>query len=262
MATASSLRGIPVVILLFALLTAGCAAPRTSLIARGGIFQVDGGIGASQGPVSGVSTADDLGLESVFAFQPRIDVDWDDWHLSASGFDVESSGTGAADARFEWNGRVIESGVATESTLGLRLITTDVAWDPIPWEFMDIGIGVGLGYLWYDAYVLAEEVPVGIGIDQSTPMGYLLLRLAKQMPDWGVILRLAGVSASWENDEITYYEADLMGSIRLWGDAESVRGDLILGYRYLYAEYIYSSSYSFETDPTLQGPYIGFAVVF
>ena len=67
----------------------------------------------------------------------------------------------------------------------------------------------------------------------------------------------------FENDEVTYYEADLMGNLRLVGRPDDVHGDLILGYRYLHAEYIYTSSdYRFEMDPTFQGPYVGLSLVF
>jgi hypothetical protein len=227
-------------------------------------MDLSGDLGASQGPLSGQASAADLGLDSTVAFQPRVDIDWKAWHLSVNGLAVDYRGEGVAGARLQGpGGNVIERGVDVDSEVAISLVAADFAYDPIPWDWMDIGIGAGVGAIRFRAEVTAQAAPVTVGIDESVPMGYLLLRLAKTARDWKAVLRLAGISASFENDEVRYFEADLMGAIRLFGEPAEVRGDLVLGYRYLSAEYEErSGNYRFETDPTVQGPYVGFGLVF
>ena len=260
----TALRGIPALILL-GLLAIGCTTPTATVILRGGPMSLSGDFGASQGPVSARASADALGLDSAeVTFQPRVDVDWSAWHLSASGFGAKYRGDGVADARLEGpGGGAIEDGVKVDSEVDVSMISADFAYDLIPWDWMDIGIGAGLGALAFRAEVSAKNAPVTAGIDESTPMGYLLLRLAKTTRDFKVVLRLAGISASFENDEVRYFDADLMGAVRLFGEPATLQGDLVLGYRYLKAEYDHrSGSYRFETDPTIQGPYLGLGLVF
>jgi len=228
-------------------------------------MSLSGDFGVSQGAGSAGASADALGLDSAAtALQPRIDVDWKAWHLSATAFSVKYRGDGVADARLEGPGDgAIEAGVKVDSEVDLAMITAEFAYDVIPWDWMDIGIGAGVGALDFRAEFTAKNTPVTVGIDESTPMGYLLLRLAKQTRDVKVVLRVAGISASFENDKVRYFEADLMGAVRLFGEPATVQGDLVLGYRYLRAEYEYrSGNYRFEVEPTVHGPYLGFGLVF
>ena len=260
-------QGLPrgILVLLLALMMSSCATPTVRAVLRGGPVELDGDLGAAQGAVSGHATADALGLDSEFALQPRVDVDWSAWHLSAEGFDVGFGGAGVADARLETpGGRPIEAGVAVDSEVDISLVTADFAYDVIPWDWMDIGVGAGLGWLHFRAMVAAKANPsVRAGIDENTPLGYLLLRLAKRAGDFGAVLRLRGIAAGSADTEVRYLEADLMGTWRVLGSPEALRGEIVLGYRYIAGDYEYrDGDYRFETELAIHGPYAGIALVF
>jgi hypothetical protein len=257
---------LPVVVLVALGGLAACGIPRVKPMARVGVLDIEGDIEVRNrsGSARGASDADDLGLDEETVFQPRLDVDWGPVHLSAEGFGVDYSGRGEAEAQLAFGGTVISRGTKLDTDLSGDFVTGSVVVDPFPIPTVDLGIGLGVGYLAYDLEFDSREAPVRLEIDDELPFAFLVFRAAAQFGSFAFLGTARGLSLEWEDDDITYYEIDVSARYRPFGDDEGVlEGYVAVGYRYLSIDYSYEpSDGKLELDVDLSGPYLALELWF
>lgn len=263
---ARRLGGLTIVLALAAFLGA-CSTPHVTPAARGGVMYIDGDIAVndSGGRAGARSSADDLGLDEEFAFQPKVDVDWGGIHVSANATWFDYSGNGTAEGALQFGNDEISADADVRTDLQAQLYEAYVVFDILPLgDLVDVGIGAGGGAIYYDLEFEAKGTSARIHIDDWLPLGFVIVRVAADLGAVKLLGTASGITFDYDDDDATFFELDLSGRYRLFGDEGPVEGHVILGFRYLYLDYEWSpSSGTLEIDDlALYGPYLGFDLRF
>lgn len=256
-----------IIVFLSALLLASCGMPRIGPMARVGNLDIDGDLtlkgGAGPLAIRSSTSASSLGLDDETVFQPRVDVDWDDLHLTMNGFQTEYSGDGAVQSTLSLGGQIINIGTPVRSDWDIGFYTVQAMYDILPIEVVDVGIGGGVGYLEYDVDIQSKTSSSFIASDDELPFAFLSLRAAKEFGPFEAIGILNGLGIELGDEDFTYYEADVSASYRLFG-GDKRQGHVVLGYRLLSMDYEYKDrGRKVKVDDVeLKGPYIAFKLYF
>ncbi len=263
---ARRLGGLTVVLVLTALLGA-CSTPHVTPAARGGLMFIDGdvGVGDSGGRVGARSSADDLGLDEEFTFQPKVDLDWGGIHASVNATWLDYSGDGTAEGEIRFGGNVISADTDVRTDLKADLYEAYIVFDILPLgDVIDLGIGAGGGAIYYEVEFESRDASARVHLDDWLPLGFVMVRVAADLGALKLLGTASGVTFDIDDDDATFFEADLSGRYRLFGEDGPVEGHLILGFRYLYLDYEWSpSSGTLHIDNlSVYGPYLGVDIRF
>jgi hypothetical protein len=247
---------------LLALAVLGCTTPEVGLVPRVGNLDIEGDFGTSIG--SGVlvskTSASSLGLDDETAFQPRIDLDWTDLHLSVNATNVEYSGDGVVQRTLNLPGLQLTGGTPVSTDWEFGLYTASLVYDIIPTEAIDIGVGAGVGWLDYD--ITAESSSARSSTDDNLPFAYLTARIAKEIGRFAFLAQLSGAGVEWDDEDLSYYEFDLSAAFSLF-ETKKTEGSVLVGYRLIGVDYEWEDGGSkIEADAEFDGPYIGFMLRF
>jgi hypothetical protein len=259
-----------VVALTLALLLTGAsalhAAPRITPGLRVSILDIDGQFGAigSGGVLDLGSSASALGLDSETIFQPQVDFDWKKWHLWLIGFKADYSGSGTAEANIQLgNLPPITAGTPVRTDAGFSYITANLIYDIIPTDVVEVGLGLGGGLVDYDLAFQSELSPLRIATDSTLPFAFPILRIAKAFGRFGLLGTIGGIAVNYSGNDISYLQADVSASYRLFGEEKKLQGLVTLGYQYFRMDYEYEDQGGTGIiDVTLEGPYLGFFLSF
>ena len=73
---------------------------------------------------------------------------------------------------------------------------------------------------------------------------------------------VSGASVDWDDEDLSYYDVDVFAAYSLFG-GDRLSGDIMLGYRAVGVDYEYThDGGKVHTDIDLDGPYLGFKLVF
>jgi hypothetical protein len=255
-------------------LVSGCSAPsRYHVGPMLGYYDIEGDVSATSGTsgiqVEGDTTADEMGLDSEVGVAPSFKAEWDDFIVGLSGLYVNYSGDGTARETLSvGNGPGIQAGSDISSDVTLWYLAVEGMYRVLkPDDFMELGVGLGLGAAEYALDIKGQGALGGrIKTDGVIPFGYLTAMLAKDLGRFRLQVVGRGVSVHLTGDDvedIEFLEADGSASYILWGEDQDTQGRVVLGYRYLKVKY--SEDYgtgSLAVDAHINGPYLGFVVVF
>jgi hypothetical protein len=234
---------------------------------RGGYMELDGDVSAA-GPnrsVSGNASVGSLGVDDPeFILMPEIDLDWGPWHLAFDGFTHKFSGHGDAGARLKIPGQpAIEEGVNVDTDFSVTYVTGEVTYDFVPTDYLAVGPGIGVGWISYDIDIDAENGAGRVSLDDGFPMAYPMLRAAVDLDDFSFLGTLGGISVSFDDEDITYLEADVRAAWKFTGELAGTYGLIVFGYRYIDVDYEFEDhGGDVEVDVDLSGPYVGVAISF
>jgi hypothetical protein len=249
-------------------LLAACSAPRVQAEVGIGALDIGGEVSTSassgNASLSASSDADSLGLGREAVLLTAVRADWEDWHLTLAGLGADYSGNGTAQGRLQVGDQVIRSGEPVRTDLGFGLLTFDAYYDIVPVEFMDIGVGAGIGLLDYDLDFESSRTGARVRAAGNLPIGYIGLRLGKEWERLALLGRVNGFAISLEAEDVSFFEADLRGSYLVIGQPGGLSAAVAIGWRYLRADYEPTGSgFRLEIQGlTLNGPYAGIAIVF
>jgi hypothetical protein len=253
-------------ILLLTCVSALHAGPRIKPGLRVSLLGIDGQFGAttSGGGLGIGSSADALGLDTETIFQPQVDFDWEKWHLWLIGFKADYSGSGTAEATIQLgNLPPITAGTPVQSDVGFTYITANLIYDIIPTDVVEIGIGLGGGVVDYELAFQSEISPLRVTTGNTLPFAYLLLRIGKEFGRFGLLGSVGGISVEFSGHDISYLQADVSASYRIFGEEDKLQGHVALGYQYFRMDYEYEDQGGIGIiDVTLDGPYLAFALSF
>jgi len=248
------------------LLTAvGCSAPQISPSVRVGTLNIDGDLDFKAGAgvqLTTSTTADDLGLDYDTVVHPRVDLDWEKLHLSAEGFQLDYDGDGVLNNSLSWKGHTIAAQSPVASQWELGFYRAHLTYDLISSEFLNLGIGGGAGMIYYDLEISSKATSARASADSNMPFGFLTLRAATEIADFDAQALISGLGVSLENEEISYFDAEMNIGYRLFA-AESLEGRLKVGYRFINVQYEFEDAgRDVELDVDFTGPFIEFCVTF
>ena len=103
----------------------GCTAPRISAIPRAIWLDIDGDLGASgrDGPISGTTDMDDLGLDDTVGFIPKVELAWGPMHVGLTGLLAGFEGDGEATADLKLGNNEIEVGTDVETEVAFGAVS-------------------------------------------------------------------------------------------------------------------------------------------
>jgi hypothetical protein len=239
---------------------AACSAPTVALDARYGEYGVDGSLLiADSGTFSATNDLETLGLgeeEATTSFSGQFK--WGAPHLYVSTQESEFSGTGVLEADLVTDFGTITAGSAVDSKMDFGLTSAILTFDiiPGPWE---LGLGVGVSMISIDAEFQDLTSSEFVETDETLPVPGVALSLGVGLGPIDLQLIASGVTASVEDGEVTYYDADLMGR---W-DFGRFGGSLLFGWK----EADYDIEYDDGTDQVAldmnySGPYVGLRISF
>lgn len=251
-------------LLLAILLSAGCSLPRFAVTPRAGYMKLDGDVTLNTGPVQVTGSASDLGVDDgEVVWQPRIDVDWDDLHVTAHGIWHEFSGSGTADVTADVGGHRVKFDAPARTHFDFGIYAVEAAYDIIPTDFIDVGLGLGAGMVEYDIRISSPVQNASVEADDQLPFGYVMARVAKDLWRFNFLVNLRGLTLKLDDDEMTYGDVDASVSFSLFGPDSRFDGKLVVGYRYIYVDYEYTNGTDVDVDNvTLKGPFLGLTISF
>jgi hypothetical protein len=236
------------------------AVPTVALTPRVGPSYVDGEIGASSAG-AGSTSADSFGLdEDPGVLAPRIDASWVGLDAWASWFDARFAGSGVTEDQIDLGGAVLGSGEPTDADVEILLGTSGLVYDFVPGDAVDLGLGLGLGYVDFDARFDSQLSATSVRASQAFELPLLAGRAAFSSGDFCLSLVAAGLSTNANGDDLSVLDADLM--LR-WSflAAGPMQGSIVVGYRATSVAARYDDGGStVEAELSFQGPYAGLSL--
>jgi hypothetical protein len=245
-------------------LAAGCSTPKITPMVRVAQLEIDGDLDfkAGGGLLTSSTTASQLGLDDETVIQPRIDLDWEKLHLGVEGFQTHYEGDGTLSNTLNFGGNTIPFNAPVSSDWDLDLYRTFLVYDVLPWDFMDVGIGGGLGYIKYDAKIRSQLTGAWVASDSDLPFAFLTARLNKDIDRFSLQALVSGVSADLEDDDLSYFDAEAQASFLLFSK-DNLAGRIMVGYRFVKVVYEWEdNNRDVELDADFKGPFLGFALRF
>jgi hypothetical protein len=241
---------------------AACSAPRVGGQVVAAYLELDGDVGTRRGPLSTDNSADALGLDDPETVAvPRVTLDWDPLHVWVEGLQTEYDGTGVAEATLDLGGPVITVGEPVASDFDLGLYQARFVWDFVPDPLLDLGIGVGVGYLDYEITVRSLMGGGFVTGEDDLPFAFLAARAAKRIRSLEVVVQAGGGAIEVDDEDYEYLDFEALLTWDFWHPGAATVS-LVLGYRYLEYEYEFDAGVSgeFDIDATLEGPLGGLNV--
>jgi hypothetical protein len=250
-------------------LFAGCSMPSIALVPRVGQLDVEGDFSVSESAGGGalkVETSadeDELGLDDETVFQPRIDLDWDDFHIWINAMRPEYSGNGELTTDLTIFGQTFTAGTPVSSDWEFGYYTVSAVYDIIPTgDAVDIGIGAGVGMITWDVEIASRTAPLRRSTDDDLGFAFLTARVATEISRFALLGQISGASVDWDDEDISFFEVDLSGGYKIF-DTKSCDGTVLAGYRFLNVDYEWEDGGSeVEVDADFYGPYLGFMLRF
>lgn len=246
----------------------GCHAPSLDVTPRVLFVELDGSLAADR--TSGSLTAsqettwDRLGLDdSVTAFSPRADLHLGPIDLTLDYVASDFEGTGTTDAELELDGITIAAGTDVESKLDLAVWRLSSTFDFFPTDFADLGLGLGIAAVDFDAAIVDPLGNATISADEIVPMPYVAVRGGL---DWGDLEAeaLLGVLAVDAGEyEASYLDLDLFVRYQVFGGSSRASVSIVGGYRLVELDAEYEDDNDrVAFDTSISGPYLGATVTF
>ena len=249
--------------LLFALaFLAGCnAVPDLSITPRVGRLALDGDIGVSSSGTIVSSSVEGLGLgndETIFS--PRVDCAWGPLDLSVAGYRAEVAGTGAAEASLDLGGVVINAGDPVRSGLDFSTYTAGLTYDFVPGNTFDLGLGIGVQSLDFDATIESISTGASIRSQESFLLPVLAARAELQLGSFGFTALASGLSGKASGVDATLINLDLAARYT-FARGHGVNGDLVLGWQTMSLDVQYTDQGSdVAANLDIGGPYLGLTI--
>lgn len=237
-----------------------CAAPDASITPRYGPLDLDGELSFSSAGPGAPSDTGALGLDDEEALTPRVDLVWDRFRVSLSGYDVEYEGIGTAQGPFDAGGVTIPAGTGTESKLDLRSAGLLLTWDLLPGEAVELGVGLGAAAFDFDASIRSLATNDVLPADGEVILPVAAVRAGLEV--FGIPLTAAASAFRGEHGGLdgTYVDGDVALEQDLTR-ALDFPCSLLLGYRHLVADFEFDEGGSrFDGDLTFSGLYFGLTI--
>jgi hypothetical protein len=242
-------------------LSACQVTPTVALTGGYGMLELDGELGVSSESMVVASSTESLGIEEDDSVLfPRFDLTWLGFDVWGTAYDASFAGTGTAEGQIDLGGVVIGAGEPTDTELDLFLGTSGITYDFIPGETVDIGVGLGFGYVDFDAEITSLTSGQTVASAESFCMPLGAVRAALAFSDFELSAVVTGFAWKVDEDEVQVLDGDAMLSWKFL-NAGPMQGGIVLGYRLTSVSANYEQDDStFDTDLDFAGPYAGLTI--
>ncbi len=223
---------------------------------------IDGTLFGVKPPLTGVATADSLGLGSSSEGQATLGMRWKRLGIQLVYLPSEFSGDGVLLQELDFgNGTVIGIETPISSDLKVAMTLANVEYDLLGRADMDWGVGVGFGKVALDVDLVPEIGPE-VRISGDVPFGYLSTTFTKRWQNFSVSVGAQGLSMSIDQYTVTYRSLSVAGAYKIYS-RDKMRLDAFAGYRFVDFNYDFDDDNSgarTNTDLSMEGPNIGFRI--
>ncbi|MCE9594494.1 MAG: hypothetical protein K8S98_09890 [Planctomycetes bacterium] len=245
----------------------GCKSVQPDVALSLGSQSLDGAIGIDDRHVNSKNSIDALGLDgSSSGLEARVDLTFEThrrMHLALKGFQSSRDGRGSLDEDFAKGPVTIPAGTAIDSTFDAGIYSAAWTFDFAERDDLEAGLGFGLAWVDLEAGFTSRVNGDEIFTDEAVPVPLLAGRLAWNSERWAIGLEAAGIDVGYAGDHATFLDLDLSARWRFAGKRFGRNGELLLGWRQLYAGIDYDDDFeAVDAGVTLAGPYFGLAFRF
>ncbi|MBL8858351.1 MAG: hypothetical protein JNL28_07610 [Planctomycetes bacterium] len=249
---------------LLALALTACSAPSIVLTPRLSRLDIDGNVGVQQGSsLSGKASVDALGIDADSSvIGGRVDIKaGGHWTFSAQR--SSHDGSGVADAELSSGSTTINIGDPVTSQLELGLYSGSVTFDLIPTDMIEVGIGLGISALDFNASFRDDLTSQEVKTNEVVPVPHLTGRVAFDAGPLEVSGLVNWIHLSYRDTSATYLDVDTMARLRVLGNSDRVAGHVAIGYRFMNVKADYESDgNAVDVDVDFTGPWIGLSLSF
>jgi hypothetical protein len=248
-------------------LVVGCRGAHTGASVALGSRSLDGSIGIDDSHVTSKNSIEALGLDgSTAVLDARIDVTFETerrMHLALKGFQASHDGDGTLNEDFAKGPVTIPAGTSIDSTFDAGVYTAAWTFDLAERDDLEAGIGVGLAWIDLEASFTSDANGDEIFTDEAVPIPLLAARLAWSSDRWALGLEAAGIDVGYAGDHASFLDLDIAARWRFLGKRFGRNGELVLGWRRLYAGIDYDDDFeAVDAGLASSGPYFGLAFRF
>lgn len=247
------------------LLAGACSTPAFNVEANYAQLEPKGDLKiAANGANTGSNDLDSVGIDgSEGALGLRADFDWLLPHLTVTTQQkAKWDGSGTLDADISEGGVTIPAGTAVNSELEFAVHKAVVTFDLMPTQTFELGLGLGVSALDFDATVRDPGSNAKVHTDEMVPLPVLAARAGVDVWRFDLEALVAGIAYNSGGDDIQYLDFDFNARLDLFGMGVA-RGELVIGYRYIEVDAKYENSNDdIHADLEFTGPYFGLGVSF
>lgn len=249
---------------LVALALCACTAPAVYITPRVSKLDIAGDIGVQMGSsVSGQASVDSLGLEDDSSvLGGRVDLlAVGHWTISAQ--QSNHDGEGFADATISQGSVTINPGDPVKSEIDFGVYSGAWTFDLVPGDTIEVGIGLGVTVLDFDASFTDQLTSQTIQTDETVPVPNLVGRVGANLGPVEVSGLVNWIDLGYKDTNASFLDIDAMARLRIFGDSNRFSGHVAAGYRFVDVQAEYEDSGdSVDVDVEFSGPWIGLSVSF
>ena len=248
-----------------AALCAACSLPSVEVSGRYGTMEVSGSVGVTTGATVFQADLNTAGLtEDDSVPGAVVDLDFGAMRLWVSAFQSEYAGDGTLTATWMGDLGTITAGSPVRSALDLNVYPALLTFDLFPGDMIELGIGLGVTGL--DFAVRVEDLS-GTGTviegEQMLPIPVLAARVGVWLGPVEVAAVGSGITGKYDGNELTYYDIDAYGRLKLFGGKQRLRLSILGGYRHLFLDVDFTDdTETVQGEFTFNGPYAGVQLSF
>jgi hypothetical protein len=245
-------------------LVPACIAPAVDVVPAGGVYSLEGDVGATESGSVVTSDVESLGLDGEeMGLQPRVDLRWTGMRLSIQALAADFSGDGVTEGTIEIGGKTIPVDARVHTDLGLADLKSTLTWDLVPSDVVELGLGVGIAVLAVDLHMVETNGPGEIDTERSIPVPLAAGRFGLHLGRLGMYAELGYMDISVTEGDLELAEYELGASVDLFGGGSHAAGRLVGGWRGLHTDaLIEDDETNVDADLTMAGPFVGFLLTF
>ena len=243
---------------LLASVLASCQLPVLDVQARYGRPEISGTAGFASGGTGGSADLEQAGLDDDEAISARADLDFGAPILVALAQAPRFEGSGTLDVSVSDGTNTIAGGASVNTVAELGLYDLALLFDLVPGDTFELAVGFGAAFL--DTELSFEEPGSGTRVEsqEQVPVPLVAAQLAVWIGPVELALFAGGMDYTYEDDSVTYLDADAYARWRLLGGEKSLRASLVAGYRLTDLDLEYDDDGTeIEADLEIRGPYVG-----
>lgn len=240
---------------------ASCAVPSLDVQPRYGRPEISGTAGFSSGGTGGTADLEQAGLDDDEAISARFDLDFGSPRLVGLAQAPRFEGSGTLDVSVSDGTNTIAGGAAVDSLVELGIYDLALLFDLFPGDTIELAIGFGAAFV--DADFRFEEIGTGTTVQsqEQFPVPFVAAAASFWLGPVELAVFAGGMEYTYEDDDVSYLDADAYARLKLLGGEELFRISLLAGYRLTDLELQYDDDASaVDADLEIQGPYVGLEI--
>lgn len=239
-----------------------CVVPSAALTPKLVRLEPDGSFGGSAPGVSSTNELEALGIsEEDETLAVGAELKWAGARLALATVDTSYEGSGTATVDIDFGGTPISASTPVFTRMDLALHSARLTWDLLPTSQADLGIGVGVAVIDFDASVSSIPPAITLRTDELLPVPLVAGHVGTRWGDLALAGDVGLFEVEFGDESARVVDVDVGLSWRFLDLPGRLGGALVLGWRLIDVDAEYEEGPSvIELDMELSGPYLGLTI--